>query len=184
MRGATKTFSLLFFSIRYFITHNFFFILRGAFYLFFFSIGYLITQNFFSIFGEAQNIFSILFLYSLFDYPKLFLYSFSLYRGSPTSKVSTSTNSTSTIFSAIGIKFVLYAISSPKTFSLFFFSIRYLITQNLFPIRFLYTLFHYPKVFLYSQRGPIFFSIHYFITQNFFSFIFLYSLLHYPIPKL
>jgi hypothetical protein len=29
------------------------------------------------------------------------------YRGSPTSTVSTSTNSTCTIFSAIGIKFVL-----------------------------------------------------------------------------
>ena len=32
---------------------------------------------------------------------------FSVYRGSPTSTVSTSTNSTSTIFSAIGIKSVL-----------------------------------------------------------------------------
>ena len=30
-----------------------------------------------------------------------------IYRGSPTSTVSTSTNSTGTIFSAIGIKFVL-----------------------------------------------------------------------------
>ncbi len=30
-----------------------------------------------------------------------------IYRGSPTSTVSTSTNSTSTIFSAIGIKLVL-----------------------------------------------------------------------------
>ena len=35
------------------------------------------------------------------------IFSDTMYRGSPTSTVSTSTNSTSTNFSAIGIKFVL-----------------------------------------------------------------------------
>ena len=53
-----KTFSLFFFSIYYFITHNFFSILREA--KNFFSIPYLITQNFFSILRGAQNFFSIL----------------------------------------------------------------------------------------------------------------------------
>ena len=38
----------------------------------------------------------------------------SLYRGSPTSTVSTSTNSTSTNFSAIGIKFVLVELLCSK----------------------------------------------------------------------
>ena len=42
-----KTFSLFFFSIHYFITQNFFSILRGA--QSFFSIHYFITQTFFSI---------------------------------------------------------------------------------------------------------------------------------------
>ena len=72
-----KTFSLFFFSICYFITHNFFSILREALNFFsilrkaqdFFSIPYLITQNFFSILKRAQNFFSILFLYLLFHYP-------------------------------------------------------------------------------------------------------------------
>ena len=46
-------------------------------------------------------------------FAQLVTFNFSLkYRGSPTSTVSTSTNSTSTIFSAIGIKFVLSGISS------------------------------------------------------------------------
>ena len=79
-----KTFSLIFFSICYFITQHFFSILRGTQNFFsilrgaqnffsilrgaqdFFSICYFITQNLFSILREAQNIFSIHFLYSQF----------------------------------------------------------------------------------------------------------------------
>jgi hypothetical protein len=72
LTGHPKTFSLLFFSIAYFITQNFFSPLRGT--QNFFSI-LRVAQNFFSILREAQNVFSILFLYALFNYPKLFLYS-------------------------------------------------------------------------------------------------------------
>ena len=120
------------------------------------------TQNFslfsegpttFSLFSKGhKTFFSIPFLYVLFNYPKLFLYS---QRGTKLF-----------FYSQRGPKlflwsFPLFAISLPKTFSLFFFSIHYFVTQNFFLFS------ERPNTFSLFSEGPKTFSLFFFSTGCF-----------------
>ena len=58
---------------------------------------------------------------------------YSMYRGSPTSTVSTSTNSTSAIFSAIGIKFVLVEFVISKFVLVEFVISKFVLVVQFFP---------------------------------------------------